>query len=156
MSLTRRSFVKKSAYSAAAVTVLGTGVGLGQTATGQKEVTDYIDLFTSQDVTGEGVASGDEDKEDEIVAAAKLAAMQDLTINALNGQSNIVTKMIENDHELKSITSISIPADPPNIDGLVEVSVITEPLAFNRIKVTVIYKLRANLSTRTTYNYGPK
>ena len=82
--------------------------------------------------------------------------MQDLTINALSGQSNIVTKMIENDHELKSITSISIPADPPNIDGLVEVSVITEPLAFNRIKVTVIYKLRANLSTRTTYNYGPK
>jgi hypothetical protein len=100
MKITRRSFVKKSAYSAAAVTVLGTGVGLGQTATGQKEVTDYIDLFTSQDVTGEGVASGDEDKEDEIVAAAKLAAMQDLTINALSGQSNIVTKMIENDHEL--------------------------------------------------------
>ena len=30
MSLTRRSFVKKSAYSAAAVTVLGTGVGLTQ------------------------------------------------------------------------------------------------------------------------------
>jgi hypothetical protein len=30
MSLTRRSFVKKSAYSAAAVTVLGTGVGLAE------------------------------------------------------------------------------------------------------------------------------
>ena len=31
MSLTRRSFIKKSSYSAAAVTVLGTGVGLAQT-----------------------------------------------------------------------------------------------------------------------------
>lgn len=30
MSLTRRSFIKKSSFSAAAVTVLGTGVGLAQ------------------------------------------------------------------------------------------------------------------------------
>ncbi len=33
MSLTRRSFIKKSSYSAAAVTVLGTGVGLAQSLT---------------------------------------------------------------------------------------------------------------------------
>jgi len=33
MNITRRSFVKKTSYSAAAVTVLGTGVGLGQETT---------------------------------------------------------------------------------------------------------------------------
>ena len=37
MSLTRRSFVKKSSYSAAAVTVLGTGVGLASDGD-----TDYV------------------------------------------------------------------------------------------------------------------
>lgn len=33
MSLTRRSFIKKSSYSAAAVTILGAGVGLANTTT---------------------------------------------------------------------------------------------------------------------------
>lgn len=36
MSLTRRSFVKKSAYSAAAVSVLGVGTGLGNIASSGK------------------------------------------------------------------------------------------------------------------------
>ena len=49
MSFTRRSLIKKSSYSAAAVTVLGTGVGLaqGQTSTPQTQCNDCPDVEAS-------------------------------------------------------------------------------------------------------------
>ncbi|MFT6177918.1 MAG: hypothetical protein ACJA16_000374 [Akkermansiaceae bacterium] len=42
MSLTRRSFVKKSSYSVAAVTILGTGLGLAAGASSQIQKWEYL------------------------------------------------------------------------------------------------------------------
>lgn len=49
MSLTRRSFIKKSSYSAAAVTAFGTGVGLAEGDTSTK-VVDHITQYEIDDI----------------------------------------------------------------------------------------------------------
>jgi hypothetical protein len=55
MSLTRRSFVKKSSYSAAAVTVLGTGVGLANFTSGppSKPLTDLFRVTIYKKANGD-------------------------------------------------------------------------------------------------------
>ena len=163
MSLTRRSFIKKSSYSAAAVTVLGTGVALAQqTTSATKKVTDYMDVtalsLTKSKKSGEGATT------QEAIEDAKHNARQFLLASKYKNPPtvSIVTKdkTVPSNYKLTGTSSSAIP--PGNVDGVtygpptvgsvqrtVDGQTVTVYIAV--IEIT----MQTGTSTRITYTYGP-
>ena len=151
MSLTRRSFVKKSAYSAAAVTVLGTGIGFGQGESGNTQEIDKIEITVGKTVTVDGEGSG---TKAEALARAILDVQLKLAIATLANPHNqvISRKSVPEGHGLKKIETSNLPPNP-NDNAVVTVNKHEKQGSIWICEVRIVMFL--GNTTLQTYTYGP-
>jgi len=150
MSLTRRSFIKKSSYSAAAVSILGTGHGIENPDSAKKKrVTDKVDVTVTVDTTadGEGFGTSAAEALNNAIMFAKLTANE-----KLNSSSVASHKWVDEDDELKEIETTPIP--PHQMTEEIEIIETDNENGFFSAKVRLT--LSANSKVRHIYKYGSK
>jgi len=149
MKITRRSFVKKSSYSAAAVTVFGTGAGLGQ---GQSGTTSEIATITiTATATRKGTAEGTGTSKDDAIKNATHLAHLNLAANTVGSQQDVTHKDVPIGHKLIEITTEAVD---PNPNGVSENTDYFSGSGTSWIaKVTVT--MYVGDITMQVYEYGP-